>query len=115
MDFFTKLVFLADFLYLSLNPAGRQSEAVMGGGGGGRGSAPICVLKILSRQKRGGVWKGTIRAVSISYTIADVFFEHLKGLSFDLNFKKLFSAFSGKKTWSPFLRDVRYQKLEGAL
>jgi hypothetical protein len=37
---------------------------------------------------------------------------YLKGYSFALNFEKLISAFSAKITWSPFLHDVRYQKLK---
>ncbi len=36
-------------------------------------------LKILSSQKRGGVQRCINRFVSTSYTIADVFFVHLKG------------------------------------
>jgi hypothetical protein len=41
--------------------------------------------------------------VSTSFTIADIFFEHLKGKSFDLNRKKPISACRAKKMWSLFL------------
>jgi hypothetical protein len=36
-------------------------------------------IKDIVQPKKRGVWRGTNRFVSTSYTIADVFFEHLKG------------------------------------
>ncbi len=72
-------------------------------------------LKILSSQKRGGSRGVPFEPFWLPTPSLMFFVEHVKGLSFDLNFKKPFSAFSWKKTWSPFLRDVRYRKLEGAL
>ncbi len=44
-----------------------------------------------------------------------LFFLALKGLIFWFKFQKTVFSILWKKTWSPFLRDVRYQKLEGAL
>jgi hypothetical protein len=43
-----------------------------------------------------------------------MFFWTLKGLIFRFKFQKTVFSVLWKKTWSPFLRDVRYQKLEGA-
>ncbi len=36
-------------------------------------------LKDIVQPKKRGVERGTIRTVLISYTIADIFFKHLKG------------------------------------
>jgi hypothetical protein len=72
-------------------------------------------IKGIVQPKKKGVKRGTIGTVMTSHTIADSFLVHLKGYSFVLNRKKLITALRAKKTWSPFLRHLRYQKLKSVL
>ncbi len=54
-------------------------------------------IVLLVRPKKRRVKRFTNRFVLPSYTIADIFFEHLKGYSRALNLKKTVSAFRAKK------------------
>jgi hypothetical protein len=63
---------------------------------------PITKAKDIVQPKKRGVKRVTNRYALPSYTIADIFFGHLKGYSHAFNVKKQFTAFRAKKMWSLF-------------
>jgi hypothetical protein len=71
--------------------------------------------KDIVQPKKKGIKRVTNQFVLSSYTIADIFFEHLNGYSHALNLKKTVSAFRAKKMWRLFRCGVYYQKLRGVL
>jgi hypothetical protein len=69
-------------------------------------------FKDIIQPKKRGVKRITNGFVLPSYTIADIFFEHLKGYSHALNLKNPVSAFRAKNMWSLFYVESATKKSE---